>query len=327
MLTKSSVWRGAIDEAYRTQSEQWLKSNLTNHDTIIEYINLADYDAKRIANEGMEILGLGGEYFDLFPAEKALMIHNINEWGAPEIKKLVTYLQKMESPLIVCFTQTKDAAAVKAVKDVVDEDFDYVIPKENPGFGEWIVSYFKSNGSSISPADAFKLADFCGESRELAVSICKTALAGSLGRPVTWKDGISQIVTKMGFVAPYKITGAIAKGDLPNSLEILTRVIDGGMAPLAILGMIRKRYQSYLSALSFNNPQDYVKVAGGNPYAAKFVFSEAKSLGGVGVARSLSQILKTDEYLKGGITGMPMLAVMEMLVIQLVKQFKNSNKR
>ena len=327
MLRKSSVWRGSIDEAYRSQSEAWVKSNIEDEGTIVEYIDLADYDSKKISEEGIEALGLGGEFFDLFPAERALLIKNINEWTAPDVKSLIAYLKKMESPLVVAFTQTKDAAAIKIIADNVDEDFDFIIPKENPAFGEWIMSYFERNGSSISKPDAFKLAEFCGESRELAVSISKTTLSGSLGRAVTWKENIAPVVTKMGFVAPYKITGAIAKGDIPNSVEILTRVVDGGMAPLAILGMIKKRYQSYITALSFSNPQSFVKEIGGNPYAAKFIFNEAKTLGDVRVAKSMRSILTADGNLKGGLTGLPPVAMMEILVIELSNHFRIANRR
>jgi len=327
MLRKSSIWRGAIDEAYRSQSEEWVKSNREDEQTVIEYIDLSDYDPKKVATEGIEVLGLGGEYFDLFPSERAMVIKNVNEWGAPEVKKLVTYLQKMESPLTVAFTQTKDAAAIKAIADAVDEDFDFIVPKDNPDFGNWIVSYFERNDSGISEQDAFKLAEFCGENRELAVSISKTAIAGSLGRAVTWKDSISKIVTKMGFVAPYKITGAIANGNIAESIDILTRVLDGGMAPLAVLGMLRKRYQSYLTALNFSNPQAFVKETGGNPYAAKFLFNEAKLLGDIRIAKSLNSIQIADGNLKGGITGMPPAAMMEILTIELANHFRIAKKR
>ena len=326
MLRKSSVWRGAVDEAYRTQSESWIRDNLDDSDTVVEVIDLSEH-AKAIAEKGIEALGLGGEYFDLFPTERAILLKNVNELPAPDVKKLVTYLNKMESPLVVAFTHIKDSAAVKAITDTVDEDFDFIVPKENPAFGEWIVSYFERNGSSISKQDAFKLAEFCGESRELAVSISKSALSSSLGRPVTWQDNISKIVTKMGFVAPYKITGAIAKGDIAGAVDILTRVLDGGMAPLAVLGMIRKRYLSYLVSLKFSNPQDFVKEIGGNPYASKFFYTEARTLGDIRIAKALKSILSTDEYLKGGITGMPPAVVMEMLTIELSNQFKNANRR
>jgi DNA polymerase III delta subunit len=326
MLTKTSVWRGAIDEAYRTQVEEWVTAH-KQADTVTKFIDLENFGTKLIAEEGIEALGLGGEFFDLFPSEQAIIIKNVDKWAAPDVKKLVTYLQKMESPLIVAFTHVKDSAAIKAIKDVADEDFDFIVPKENPALGEWIVNYFEKNDSGIPKQDAFKLAEFCGESRELVVSISKTAIASSLGRPINWQDNLSKIVTKMGFVAPYKITGAISKGDIANAIEILTRVLDGGMAPLAILGMLRKRYQSYITALNYSNPQAFVKESGGNPYAAKYLYAEAKTLGGARIARSLQSILTTDSSLKGGITGIPPAAVMEILVIELTKQFRLANRR
>lgn len=327
MLQKTSVWRGAVSEAYRTQLDSWMQENRENEDVRVEHIDLSDYDSKLIADKGIEALGLGGEFFDLFMSQKAFIFHNLQDWSAPDVKKLVTYLQKMECPLVVAFTQEKDAAAVKAISDIIDDDFDYIIPKENPGFGEWIAMYFTRNGSEISIQDAFKLAEFCGEDRDLAVSISRAVLANSLGRKVNWKEHISPVAGKMGFVAPYKITGALAKGDISGSVEILTRVLDGGMAPLAVLGMLRKRYQSYITALNFNNPQAFVKEAGGNPYAAKYLFNEAKALGGVRIAKSMQSILNTDVSLKGGATGMPPIAVMEILVIELANQFKMANRR
>jgi hypothetical protein len=91
--------------------------------------------------------------------------------------------------------------------------------------------------------------------------------------------------------------------------------------------MMRKRYQGYIAALGFSRSDGYVKESGGNPYAAKFVFNEAHVLGHVRVARSLGAIQEADEYLKGGLTGMPPAVVMEMLVIELANQFRLANKR
>jgi len=323
MIERSSVWRGSVEEAYRSHLEKWMRDNSNDESDEVKVIDLSDYPSKDFSTSGLELFGLNDDQFDIFGGTDFLIIKNINAWNATEVKSLVSALDKSDKTFVVGFTQNKDADAIKVISDKVDEDFDYVIPKTAKDIAKWMVDYYLKNDARLSLEDAFKLVEFCGEDKELLIAIARTSLAGNVGNEeITWGEHLSKIVTKMGFVAPYKITSSVADGDIAKSIEYVNRVINGGMAPLAILGMLRNRYYSYTKALGYKNASDYASDSGGSPYAAKFVYTEAKTLGSVRIARSIQKIVETDGYLKGGLTGVHPITILEMLVIELANQFR-----
>ena len=326
MIQKVGLWRGAVVEAYRGAPEAWLES-IKPSDILMERHDLASVDASSAVESEFDFLGFNEDHFDLLAEDRYVLIENINAWNAPEIKKLVVFLQKADTSLYLALTQSKDAEAIKVVKDIVDDDHDFIVPSKEEEFAKWLKKFLSDRRVDVSLEDARRIAETAGEARDAGVAVARSLVLSSEGTTVTWKEDISKLFTKMGFVSPYKLTGAIAKGDIKESLVTLRRLTDGAMAPLAILGMIRKRYQSYMTSLSYRSQQDYAKVAGGNPYAAKFVYQEGHELGATRTAKALMLIAQADNEMKGGLGGLPATTSIEMLVTELASQFRAAKKR
>jgi DNA polymerase-3 subunit delta len=176
-----------------------------------------------------------------------------------------------------------------------------------------IVAFLKQEAKrrqiSLQPGAAEALADAVGpQLLMLRQELEKAALHAGPGRPVSRHDVIA-VVSAVADEPIWDLTDAIGEGRTPDALAILSRLLDSGAYPPALLGSLASHFRK-LARLCCG-----ASVAG-HPFMVKKLESQAQRYTRARLVACLHAIHRVDEALKGQGSLPPDIAL-ERLVIGL----------
>jgi len=176
-----------------------------------------------------------------------------------------------------------------------------------------IVAFLKQEAKrrqiSLQPGAAEALADAVGpQLLMLRQELEKAALHAAPGRPVSRHDVIA-VVSAVADEPIWDLTDAIGEGRTPDSLAILSRLLDSGAYPPALLGSLASHFRK-LARLCCG-----ASVAG-HPFMVRKLESQAQRYTRARLVACLHAIHRVDEALKGQGSLPPDIAL-ERLVIGL----------
>lgn len=219
--------------------------------------------------------------------------------------------------------------AVKAVGGVIID--------VGPGnkVAEWARAELQAAPVELDRAATDLVVDSIGEDAARLGSILQ-ALVGAYGEGTRLtEDQVSPYLIEAGGVAPWDLTDAIDRGDVPASLAVLERMLrGGGRHPLQILATLHGHYQKMmaLDGLGVADERGAAAVLGikGSTFPARKALEQGRRLGPARLAEMMGLLAQADLDLKGSRSfGWPGggEAVMEVLVARLASRSSRGRGR
>ncbi len=193
---------------------------------------------------------------------------------------------------------------------------DCAAPKRPRELRAWIEARIVAQGKRPVPGCAAALLDRIGpDLDQLASEIDKLCLYAGECLQVG-PDEVADVTGELRSRAIYELSDAIGNRRLEQALRLLSRLLDQGEVPLALLGGLANHYRRLIRArecvpLEAGEVQRRLSV---HPYAARLLVEQARRLDLPRLQRCLDAIHRTDAALKGSVSLSPELAI-EQLVL------------
>jgi DNA polymerase III subunit delta len=211
----------------------------------------------------------------------------------------------------------KLAEAVKAAGGVVT---DTAIPGGKAA-DSWLDERFSSAPVKLDRAARDRVRQRLAEDRSRVVGLL-TTLESAFGAGATLgADDVEPFLGEAGSVPPWELSDAIDRGDIPGSLDRLTRMMGAGdRHPLQILATLHTHYGRMLR-LDGEGGLDEKAAAQllgikGSTFPAKKALTQAKRLGSSKLHTAFTLLADADLALRGALAWPPEL-VMEVLFARL----------
>lgn len=139
-------------------------------------------------------------------------------------------------------------------------------------------------------------------------------------------DDVTPYLGEAGSVAPWDLTDAIDRGEIPKALDALHRILGAGdRHPLAVMASLHTHYGRMvrLDGAAARNDKAAAELLGmkGSTYPAKKALEQGRKLGSEKLRRALRLLAQADLDLRGAKAWPPDL-VMEVLVARLARLTK-----
>lgn len=242
---------------------------------------------------------------------------------AAQSKELVAYLgDPLETTVLVLALSGRPASAglVKAVRERG------VVVEAAPGATgrartDWFASHLKASSVQLDAAASRRIEAHLGEDLGRLEGLLG-ALESAFG--ATRRLGVADVepfLGTAGAVAPWDLTDAIDKGNGPDALEALARLLGGGERhPLQVMSTLQRHYGAMLrlDGADATDEQAAAVLTGMRPFPAKKALSQSRRLGHARIARAVHLLAGADLDLRGRI-GWPPELVMEVLIARLAQ--------
>ncbi len=186
---------------------------------------------------------------------------------------------------------------------------------------DWIAEQLRHHHLKLDAAAVALLAEHLGEDVGRLPGLIETLEATyGAGRPLTTAD-IEPYLGEAGSLAPWELTDAIDRGDIPGSLDRLHRMMAAGdRHALVLLATLTSHYGRMLAldGADVRGEKDAAELLGmrGSTFPAKKALNQARRLGSTRVATAVSLLARADRDLRGE-RGWEDGLVMEVLVARL----------
>lgn len=192
----------------------------------------------------------------------------------------------------------------------------------------WVPGQLKEAGLDVDPRAVKMIVESLGEDAGSLVELIgrlRGAYAPGTRLGVTEVEGL---LGRAGGVAPWDLTDAIDRGDVPKALEQLHRMMEGGdRHPLAIMATVQSHYLRMLKldGSGARGEKEAAQILGlkGSTFPAKKALAQSSKLGGPGVRRAVGLVAAADVDLRGA-RAWPGELVMEVLVARLARLSRTS---
>lgn len=206
-------------------------------------------------------------------------------------------------------------AVTAAGGEVLDTD-----PKGKK-LGGWVGEQFANAGLDVDARTRDHIAESLGEDPGALIGLIER-LRGAYGTGTRLSaDQVTPFLGAAGGVPPWELTDAIDRGDVPEALDRLHRMMGAGdRHPLAIMATLQSHYLRMvrLDGASARSEKDAAQILGmkGSTFPAKKAMTQGRRLGQRGVSRALALLAGADVDLRGA-RAWPGELVMEVLVARL----------
>lgn len=318
MISECLVWYGIFSEIYQDELTEWEQDN--DDFDAPEHIRCDEFDL-----EDEELFYTTFTSASMF-GERTLVLRNCEEWPAATVKKALSLLEDTDGEFRVSMLY-QGREITSSIEPFVTEVLDRRIQFQDPqDMADWLMTYFEDHGLSITGDDAYSVAEHVGRTVNSVQTLVRVAISTVNNHPtdtVTYRDLLSSL-GGVGEVEMYNLSSAIASGDRSYSREIVER-LEGIHHPLKLLSFLKSRYRNYLIIYEddSNETLNDLNVKRG---AARYLRSEARTLGMRRLLRSIEEINQADNNMKGGID-LPSQLQFSMLVDTLTNHFRNALKR
>ncbi|HUQ40701.1 MAG TPA: DNA polymerase III subunit delta [Acidimicrobiales bacterium] len=155
-------------------------------------------------------------------------------------------------------------------------------------------------------------------------------LASAYGEGATvGADEVMPFLGQAGSVAPWELTDAIDRGDVPAAITTLHRILGAGERhALVVLASLHRHYQAMLrlDGAGVTGEQEAAALLGTAPFPAKKAMSQGRTLGSARLAKAITLLADADVDLRGA-RDWPDELVLEVLVARLARLAPRATNR
>jgi DNA polymerase-3 subunit delta len=185
----------------------------------------------------------------------------------------------------------------------------------------WLADRVAESGLRLDKGAVDSVAATVGEDLDrvagvLAMLVATFGVGARLGA-----DDVEPYLGEAGTVAPWELTDAIDRGDIPGAVERLHRLLGGGERhPMVVLASLHNHVQRMLALDGSDARTDREAAAllgmRGSTYPAKRALDQARRLGSARVGQAVGLVATADVDLRGA-RDWPDELVLELLVARL----------
>ena len=255
---------------------------------------------------------------------------------AADVAELVAYLEDplSSSTMVLVWeksvkvTETGESVAgkpavPKSLADAVKAAGGEIIDPSPGKIDGWVPGQLKAAGLDVEPRAVKMIVDSLGEDAGSLVELVGRLRGAYAPGTRLGTNEVEPLLGKAGGVAPWDLTDAIDRGDVPKAMEQLHRMMDGGdRHPLAIMATIQSHYLRMLKldGSGARGEKEAAQILGlkGSTFPAKKALTQSSKLGGAGVRRAVGLVARADIDLRGA-RAWPGELVMEVLVARLAR--------
>lgn len=263
-----------------------------------------------------------------FLTERRIIVLRAAALDAAQVKEVAAYLAApLETSVLVLALagRAPSATLLKAVRGAGE-----VIEAEPSGNARarsgWFAEQLRDAPVRLDAGATARLEAHLGEDLARLAGICD-ALASAYGPGARISIAeLEPFLGTAGGVAPWDLTEALDRGDIPAALTALGRLLGGGQRhALEILATLRRHYGAMLRLDGADARDDKAAAAltGLHPFPARKALDQSRRLGHRGVARAIALLAAADLDLRGRLAWPPEV-VMEVLVARLAQLARRS---
>ncbi|MGA9119525.1 MAG: DNA polymerase III subunit delta [Bacteroidota bacterium] len=251
-----------------------------------------------------DILGKASA-FPLMADRRAVVIRDVEKFGKDDLELLTSYVENPLESSVLILTSPKVDLRKKPFAGIhgAGHAFEFTAPKESE-LPRWIAKRVSSKGCGIDDEAARLLASFAGKSlRDLDQELEKIILYCG-DRKVITPDDVSAVAGVSKEYNIWELQHAIAVGDRPRALTILTRMVeDGNGAPYFVVmltsffTMMRRLHDMRRRGLT---NQDIAAELQRNPWTLRDQFEALGRYSAFDTERALGLLLAVDDQTKSG---------------------------
>jgi DNA polymerase-3 subunit delta len=242
---------------------------------------------------------------------------------AEQVAPLVAYLDDplpTTSLVLVWSSGRVPKSLLDAIKRAGGEQVD-----TSPGrkVAPWVDEQLSAAGLRLERAAAERLVGWLGDDPQRLVGVIET-LRGSYS-PGT-RLGVADIepfLGEAGGVPPWELTDAVDRGDIPEALDKLHRMLEGGgRHALQVMATLHGHYARMLQldGAPVRGEKDAAQLLGlkGSTFPARKALNQVRKLGHAKIVRAMELLATADLDLRGG-KAWPEPLVLEVLVARLAR--------
>lgn len=258
---------------------------------------------------------------------RVVVVHEVGNLTKAEAAPLVEYLGD-PTPTTELVLVVGGGTVVKSLEDAVKQHGTVHAPSSEKGV-DVLAREAGAAGLRFRPDAAKALLAHVGGDAGLLPGVVDTLAAVHGDGAELEVDDVTPYLGEAGSVPSWDLTNAIERGDIPESLAVLRRLLTvtsptqpKAMHPLQVMGMLHGHYRRLLRLddPEITTNEEAATALGGrqNPRSAGFRLRQARSLGTDGLQQAFDHLARADLDLKGE-RAIPGDAVMEVLVARLAQ--------
>jgi DNA polymerase III subunit delta len=260
----------------------------------------------------------------MFTTKRVVVARDIGRFGSDSVEPLLSYLSApCPTTMLILVAgggqiNRKVLDAVKKVGDVTETG-----APSGKARQAWLSERLAQGSVRVEPRAANRLADHLGDDLGRIEGIL-TVLAAVHGEGARiGVDELEPFLGSAGSGAPWDLTDAIDRGDIPAALSQLNRNLGAGERhPLQVMASLQAHFGRMLR-LDGSGVRDETEAAQmlgmtGSAFPAKKAMTQARKLGGDNIRRAISLLAAADMDLRG-VRDLPGDTVMELLVARLTR--------
>jgi len=244
--------------------------------------------------------------------------------SAEAVAPLVAYLKDPlpTTALILCWeTGRVPKALLDAVKSVRGAHVDTGTGRSAREHGQWLDDQAALADVKLDKAARELLLQHLGDELSRAGSMFTTLVATYGPGARLGVEEVTPFLGEEGGVAPWALTDAIDRGEIPEAIGVLHRTLGVDRHPLQVMGTLTAHYTRMLrlDGADVRTNKDAMQLLGmSSEFPARKVREQAQRLGSTKVARAIELLAEADLDLKGA-RALPGELVMEVLVARLAQ--------
>jgi DNA polymerase-3 subunit delta len=249
---------------------------------------------------------------------------DLHQFKADQLAPLVTYLGDplpSTSLVLVWESGAVPKGLLDAIKKAGGEQVDTSPGRTARDQRSWFAERIAESGVHLDKAAVDAIATTLGEDvSRLAGLLDALAATFGPGAKLSAAD-VTPYLGEGGGVAPWELTDAVDRGDIPTAVDRLHRLLHSGdRHALVVLATLHNHIQRMLALDGANvrSEKEAAEVLGmkGSTFPAKTALDQLRRLGGEKVARATQLLAQADVDLRGA-KAWPDELVLEVLVARL----------
>ena len=263
--------------------------------------------------------------------QRIVVGRGVHRFSADELVPLVAYLRD-PSPTTSLVLVWESGRLPKALADTLKEcGAAQVDAAPGRNVAAWLDAQVTEAGLRLDAAARKLMAEHLGEDMSRVASILATLESAYGPAARLGEEDVAPYLGDAGGLAPWDLTDAIDRGDIPLALERLHRMIGAGERHfLVVLASLHRHYAQMLrldgaEVADERQAAELLGMRGKSTYPAKKALDQARRLGYGRIAQAISLLAQADLDFRGLKDWSPEL-VLEVLVARLAHLSASSRR-
>ncbi len=262
--------------------------------------------------------------FSLWQSRKGILVKNAEAIPAKQWERLKRLVENPNETTTLVFCASKADLRTKHIQ-WISKATDHAILVEFSAPEAWeaqqyLKKFVQAQGRELDPAAQQLLLEWSGHSLfELEQSIEKASLF-SLGKKNISEEDIRAVQVRTRPESIFQFADALLSGNRASAMQELSKILEQGEDPIAILGLVARQYRWLLQILALRAEGKNESLIASElrlfPRQAKQLWQAAQKQGAPTVIRGLARIVEADKGLKS--TREPAKMILERLSLSLV---------